>query len=111
MKKEKKKIRYMPSGVLKKFVFVFAALYLGIMGAATYLVQGKFAQDHQEALQSVSEDIRWIQTQMEQEAADEGVDIGREWVGNMMDYILAVNAGAGELPYMLWSAAVWDEAG
>ena len=30
MKKEKKKIRYMPSGVLKKFVFVFAALYLGI---------------------------------------------------------------------------------
>ena len=39
MKKEKKKIRYMPSGVLKKFVFVFAALYLGIMGAATYLVQ------------------------------------------------------------------------
>ena len=111
MKKEKKKIRYMPSGVLKKFVFVFAALYLGIMGAATYLVQGKFAQDHQEALQSVSEDIRWIQTQMAQEAADEGVDIGREWVGNMMDYILAVNAGTGELPYMLWSAAVWDENG
>ena len=48
---------------------------------------------------------------MEQEAADEGMDIGSEWVGNTMDYILAVNAGAGELPYMLWSAAVWDENG
>ena len=116
MKKEKKKIvkkkiRYTPPSVLKKFVLVFAALYMGIMGAATYLVQGKFAQDHQEALQGISEDIRRIQIQLAQEAADKGVNIGREWVGNTMDYILAVNAGAGELPYMLWSGAVWDEDG
>ena len=111
MKKEKKKIRYTPSGVMKKFVLVFVALYMGIMGAATYLVQEKFVQDHQEALQSLSDDIRWIQTQLAQEAADEGVSIGREWVGNTMDYILAVNEGAGELPYMLWSGAVWDEDG
>ncbi len=111
MKKEKKKIRYTPSGVMKKFVLVFVALYMGIMGAATYLVQEKFVQDHQEALQSLSDDIRWIQAQLAQEAADEGVSIGREWVGNTMDYILAVNEGAGELPYMLWSGAVWDEDG
>lgn len=32
MKKEKKKIRYTPSGVMKKFVLVFVALYMGIMG-------------------------------------------------------------------------------
>ena len=65
MKKEKKKIRYTPSGVMKKFVLVFVALYMGIM---TYLVQGKFVQDHQEALQSLSDDIRWFQTQLAQEA-------------------------------------------
>ena len=41
MKKEKKKIRYTPSGLMKKFVLVFVALYMGIMGAATYLVQGE----------------------------------------------------------------------
>ena len=111
MKKEKKKIRYTPSGVMKKFVLVFAALYMGIMGAVTYLVQEKFVQDHQEVLQRLSEDIRRIQTQLAQETADGGVSIGREWVGNTMDYILAVNAGAGELPYMLWSGAVWDEDG
>ena len=50
-----KNVRYTPSGVLRRVILIFAALYLAGMGISTALVQQKFRQDHQRYLGDIAD--------------------------------------------------------
>ena len=108
MKKREKKVRYTPPGVLRRVGVIVAVLYIVSMGLSTVLVQQKFRQDHQEALDDIADMVNRSANHQINDAKNNGEEITREWVGNMLNWMLAVE---GSNPYMNWSAAVWDGEG
>lgn len=107
----RKKKRYVPSGVMRRVSLIFAALYAGSMGLTTVFVQKNFRQEHQEALADIAQMMNGTAQQMVNDAVEGGNEVGSKWMGEMLNYVLGGYAGKGELPYMLWSGAVWDENG
>lgn len=107
----RKKKRYVPSAVICRVALIFATLYAGSMGLTTFFVQNNFRRQHQEELADIAQIMNGTAQQMVDDAVEGGNEVGSKWMGQMLNYVLGVYAGKGELPYMLWSGAVWDENG
>ena len=103
-----KNIRYTPSGVLRRVILIFAALYLAGMGISTALVQQKFRQDHQRCLGDIADLVKLSMSEEIRDAAAHGEEITSEWFADSLEFFLAICRSD---PYVNWNAAVWDSEG
>lgn len=103
-----KNIRYTPSGVLRRVILIFAALYLAGMGISTALVQQKFRQDHQRYLGDIADLVKLSMSEEIRDAAVQGKEITSEWFADRLEFFLALCSSD---PYVNWNAAVWDSEG
>lgn len=114
MKKRQKQTgmdgRYMPFGLAGRVILVFLILYVSSMSLTTALIEKKFHKDYKDFLTDMSEKIK-SSIQSMPENAEEGEEYDRERAAYDMSWILNLYACSEGDPYMLWSAAVWDESG
>lgn len=103
-----KNVRYTPSGVLRRVILIFAALYLAGMGISTALVQQKFRQDHQRYLGDIADLVKLSMSEEIRDATAQGKEITSEWFANRLEFFLALCSSD---PYVNWNAAVWDSEG
>ncbi len=103
-----KNVRYTPSGVLRRVILIFAALYLAGMGISTALVQQKFRQDHQRCLGDIADLVKLSMSEEIRDAAAHGEEITSEWFADSLEFFLAICRSD---PYVNWNAAVWDSEG
>ena len=103
-----KNVRYTPSGVLRRVILKFAALYLAGMGISTALVQQKFRQDHQRYLGDIADLVKLSMSEEIRDAAAHGEEITSEWFADSLEFFLAICRSD---PYVNWNAAVWDSEG
>lgn len=103
-----KNVRYTPSGVLRRVILIFAALYLAGMGISTALVQQKFRQDHQRYLGDIADLVKLSMSEEIRDAAAHGEEITSEWFADSLEFFLAICRSD---PYVNWNAAVWDSEG
>ena len=103
-----KNVRYTPSGVLRRVILIFAALYLAGMGISTALVQQKFRQDHQRYLGDIADLVKLSMNEEISDAAARGKEITSEWFADRLEFFLALCSSD---PYVNWNAAVWDSEG
>lgn len=103
-----KNVRYTPSGVLRRVILIFAALYLAGMGISTALVQQKFRQDHQRYLGDIADLVKLSMSEEIRDATAQGKEITSEWFADRLEFFLALCSSD---PYVNWNAAVWDSEG
>lgn len=103
-----KNVRYTPSGVLRRVILIFAALYLAGMGISTALVQQKFRQDHQRYLGDIADQVKLSMSEEIRDAAAQGKEITSEWFADRLEFFLALCSSD---PHVNWNAAVWDSEG
>ena len=103
-----KNVRYTPSGVLRRVILIFAALYLAGMGISTALVQQKFRQDHQRYLGDIADLVKLSMNEEISDAASQGKEITLEWFADRLEFFLALCSSD---PHVNWNAAVWDSEG
>ena len=103
-----KNVRYTPSGVLRRVILIFAALYLAGMGISTALVQQKFRQDHQRYLGDIADLVKLSMSEEIRDAAAQGKEITSEWFADRLEFFLALCSSD---PHVNWNAAVWDSEG
>lgn len=103
-----KNVRYTPSGVLRRVILIFAALYLAGMGISTALVQQKFRQDHQRYLGDIADLVKLSMSEVIRDAAAQGEEITSEWFADNLEFLLAICRSD---PYVNWNVAVWDSEG
>ena len=103
-----KNVRYTPSGVLRRVILIFAALYLAGMGISTALVQQKFRQDHQRCLGDIADLVKLSMSEVIRDAAAQGEEITSEWFADNLEFLLAICRSD---PYVNWNVAVWDSEG
>ena len=103
-----KNVRYTPSGVLRRVILIFAALYLAGMGISTALVQQKFRQDHQRYLGDIADLVKLSMSEEIRDATAQGKEITSEWFADRLEFFLALCSSD---PHVNWNAAVWDSEG
>ena len=103
-----KNVRYTPSGVLRRVILIFAALYLAGMGISTALVQQKFRQDHQRYLGDIADLVKLSMSEEIRDATAQGKEITSEWFADRLEFSLALCSSD---PHVNWNAAVWDSEG
>lgn len=103
-----KNVRYTPSGVLRRVILIFAALYLAGMGISTALVQQKFRQDHQRYLGDIADLVKLSMSEEIRDATAQGREITSEWFADRLEFFLALCSSD---PHVNWNAAVWDSEG
>ena len=103
-----KNVRYTPSGVLRRVILKFAALYLAGMGISTALVQQKFRQDHQRYLGDIADLVKLSMSEEIRDATAQGKEITSEWFADRLEFFLALCSSD---PHVNWNAAVWDSEG
>ena len=103
-----KNVRYTPSGVLRRVILIFAALYLAGMGISTALVQQKFRQDHQRYLGDIADLVKLSMSEEIRDATAQGREITSEWFADRLEFFLALCSSE---PHVNWNAAVWDSEG
>lgn len=103
-----KNVRYTPSGVLRRGILIFAALYLAGMGISTALVQQKFRQDHQRYLGDIADLVKLSMSEEIRDATAQGKEITSEWFADRLEFFLALCSSD---PHVNWNAAVWDSEG
>ena len=103
-----KNVRYTPSGVLRRVILIFAALYLAGMGISTALVQQKFRQDHQRCLGDIADLVKLSMSEEIRDATAQGKEITSEWFADRLEFFLALCSSD---PHVNWNAAVWDSEG
>ena len=104
----RKNVRYTPSGVLRRVILIFAALYLAGMGISTALVQQKFRQDHQRYLGDIADLVKLSMSEEIRDATAQGREITSEWFADRLEFFLALCSSD---PHVNWNAAVWDSEG
>ena len=103
-----KNVRYTPSGVLRRVILIFAALYLAGMGISTALVQQKFRQDYQRYLGDIADLVKLSMSEEIRDATAQGKEITSEWFADRLEFFLALCSSD---PHVNWNAAVWDSEG
>ena len=103
-----KNVRYTPSGVLRRVILIFAALYLAGMGISTALVQQKFRQDHQRYLGDIADLVKLSMSEEIRDATAQGKEVTSEWFADRLEFFLALCSSD---PHVNWNAAVWDSEG